>query len=305
MENSAESESESESEFTTIHYHVDHRVAVITLNRPDRRNAFNPAMALELVTALTRAEADDGVRVIVVTGAGRAFCVGADMQRGSGTFDAGQRGTDEQVAFGFVGGIPRDRGGTVSLRVAALRKPVVGAVNGDAIGVGATMLLPMDIRVAAKSTRFGFVFTRRGIVPEAASTWFLPRVVGISRAAEWVATGRLIRADEALAAGLVSRVVGDGTALDTALEIAREIADNTSAVAVGAARQLLWQMLGVASPWEAHHYESAALSALGGAADAAEGVTSFLEKRTPSFPLVLSRDYPAAIPSWPTRPRHL
>jgi enoyl-CoA hydratase/carnithine racemase len=292
-------------DFATIRYSAGEQVAVITLSRPGRLNAFNPAMALELVSAFTRAEADDDVRVIIVTGEGRAFCAGADIQRGSSAFDADQRDADERTAFGLIGGVPRDRGGTVSLRVAALRKPVIGAINGAAVGVGATMLLPMDIRVAAESARFGFVFARRGIMPEAASTWFLPRVVGISRAMEWVATGRLILAAEALEAGLVSRVVSDEDLFETAMGIAREIADNTSAVAVGVARQLLWQMLGAASPWEAHHYESAALCALGGGPDAAEGVTSFLEKRPPRFPLVLSRDYPATIPAWPARPEHL
>src|SRR3712207_2625784 len=233
-------------------------------------------MARELGEVCAVADADDAVRVLVVTGAGRAFCAGADLSGGS-TFDPDR--PDRPSAPETIGGLPRDWGGIASLPFAALRKPVVAAVNGPAVGIGATLTLPMDVRIAAESARFGFVFTRRGIVPEAASSWFLPRVVGISQAMEWVATGRVFDAAEALRGRLVSRVVPDAELLPTALGLAREIADNTSGVAVGAARQLLWSMLGASSPWGAHRAESRALVELGAGPDAAEGVASFLERR--------------------------
>jgi enoyl-CoA hydratase/carnithine racemase len=201
-----------------------------------------------------------------------------------------------------VGGVPRDRGGTISLRIAASRKPIIAAINGPAVGIGVTMTLPMDIRIAADTARFGFVFARRGLVPEAASSWFLPRVVGISQAMEWVASGRVFSAEEALRGGLVSRVVPAADLLDVAYGVAHEIADNTSGVAVAVARQLLWGMLGAGNPWDAHYYDSTALYALGPSAEVAEGVAAFLEKRPPSFPLRVTADYPDSIPAWPQRP---
>jgi enoyl-CoA hydratase/carnithine racemase len=287
---------------TAVVYAVAHRIATITLNRPDKLNALTAPMYGELIAAFDRADVDDEVRVIVVTGAGRAFCAGADLSNGSSPFDANQRTAEERAAFGTVGGVPRDRGGTISLRIAASRKPVIGAINGPAVGVGATMTLPMDIRIASDTARFGFVFARRGLVPEAASSWFLPRVVGISRAMEWVATGRVVPAEQAHAGGLVSRVVPATELLDAAYGIAREIAANTSGVAVAVARQLLWGMLGAANPWDAHYYDSNAIYALGSGEEAAEGVASFLEKRPPNFPLRVTADYPASIPPWPQRP---
>lgn len=287
---------------TQISYAMDGGVATIMLNRPGKLNALTATMYSELIAAFDQADEDDDVRVVVVTGAGRAFCAGADLGRGAEPFDANRRSEAERTAFGTVGGVPRDRGGTVSLRIAASRKPVIGAINGPAVGIGVTMTLPMDIRIASDTARFGFVFTRRGIVPEAASTWFLPRVVGISQAMEWVATGRVFSAEEAQAGGLVSRVVPAAELLDAAYGIAREIADNTSGVAVAVARQLLWGMLGAASPWDAHYYDSTAIYALGPGKEAAEGVASFLEKRPPNFPLRVTADYPASIPPWPQRP---
>jgi enoyl-CoA hydratase/carnithine racemase len=200
-----------------------------------------------------------------------------------------------------VDGVPRDGGGYVSLRIAASRKPVIVAINGPAVGVGATMTLPADIRLAAESARFGFVFARRGLVPEAASSWFLPRVVGISKAMEWVATGRVFPAAEALAGGLVSRVLPDAELLPTARSIAGEIVENTSAVSVALSRQMLWSMLGASTPWEAHRVDSKAIFRLGQAPDAVEGVTSFLEKRPPKFPGRVG-DYLDVVPAWPTRP---
>jgi len=267
---------------TQLRYAVADGVATITLDRPDRLNAFTPVMATELAGAAAAADADDAVRVVLVTGAGRAFCAGADLGGGNETF-RDRTARPDPVPRGTVDGVPRDWGGIASLPFARLRKPVIAAVNGPAVGIGATMTLPMDVRIAAESARFGFVFARRGIVPEAASSWFLPRVVGISQAMEWVATGRVFDAAEALRGRLVSRVVPDGELLPTALDLAREIADNTSGVAVGAARQLLWSMLGAPSPWDAHRAESRALVELGAGPDAAEGVASFLERRPAEF----------------------
>ncbi|TCP50074.1 enoyl-CoA hydratase/carnithine racemase [Tamaricihabitans halophyticus] len=288
--------------YTEIDYTSADGIATITLRRPDRLNAFTTTMATELIDAFNVADADDAVRVVLVTGAGRGFCAGADLGGGAATFDAEENGRASQTPLGTVDGVPRDGGGTVSLRIAEMRKPVIGAINGPAVGVGVTMTLPMDIRIAAEEARFGFVFARRGIIPEAASSWFLPRVVGISQAMEWVATGRVFDAAEALAGGLVSRVVPADELLPVAREIAGEIVTNTSAISVGVARQLLWSMLGSPTPWDAHRYDSKAMVELGAGADAAEGVTAFLEKRAARFPMRLSADYPAAIPRWPARP---
>jgi enoyl-CoA hydratase/carnithine racemase len=288
------------SGWTTVRYDVADGVATLTLHRPDRLNAFTAEMAGELAAVCAAADADDAVRVLVVTGAGRAFCAGADLLGGS-TFDPDRPG--RPVATQTIGNVPRDWGGVASLPFAALGKPVIAAVNGPAVGIGVTMTLPMDVRIAAESARFGFVFTRRGIVQEAASSWFLPRVVGISQAMEWVATGRVFDAAEALRGRLVSRVVPDEELLPTAHALAREIADNTSAVAVGAARRLLWSMLGAASPWDAHRAESAALQQLGAGADAAEGVRSFLAKRPPDF-RAPAGDV-AGVPRWPEPPDDL
>ena len=288
------------SDRAQVRYDVADGVATLTLHRPERLNAFTADMARELGGACAAADADDAVRVLVVTGAGPAFCAGADLSGGS-TFDPERPG--REVAGETIGGVPRDWGGVAALPFAALRKPVIAAVNGPAVGIGATMTLPMDVRIAAESARFGFVFTRRGIVQEAASSWFLPRIVGISQAMEWVATGRVFDAAEALRGRLVSRVVPDDELLPTAYALAREIADNTSAVAVAAARQLLWSMLGAASPWDAHRAESAALRELGAGEDAAEGVRSFLEKRPPEFGAPVGGV--AGVPRWPAPPDDL
>jgi len=266
------------SRWQQVSYAVDGGVATLTLDRPDRRNAYTAVMARELAEVAAVADADDAVRVLVVTGAGRDFCVGADLE-GASTFDRSAQAADA----GTIGGVARDWGGIGALPFAALRKPVIAAVRGAAVGIGATMTLPMDIRIASDTARFGFVFARRGIVPEAASSWFLPRVVGISQAMEWVATGRVFGAEEALRGRLVSRVVPDGELLDTAYGIAHEIADHTSGVSVATSRQLLWSMLSAPSPWDAHRAESRALVELGSGPDAAEGVASFLEKRPADF----------------------
>jgi enoyl-CoA hydratase/carnithine racemase len=294
---------EPTTEPTQIRYEVADGVATITLDRPDRLNAFTPVMAAELARAAAAADADDAVRVVVVTGAGRAFCAGADLAAGPGGLGDRSRGAvGPEPGRGGIDGVPRDWGGIASLPFAALRKPVVAAVNGPAVGIGATMTLPMDVRIAAESARFGFVFTRRGITPEAASSWFLPRVVGISQAMEWVATGRVFDAAEALRGRLVSRVVPDAELLPAALDLAREIADNTSGVALAAARQLLWSMLGAPSPWDAHRAESRALAELTAGPDVEEGVAAFLAKRPPEFRAPLGDGAVAGVPRWPLPP---
>jgi enoyl-CoA hydratase/carnithine racemase len=290
-------------ELTEVRYEVADRIATVRLHRPDRLNAFTPTMADELVRVVAAADADDEVRVVVVTGSGRGFCAGADLGSGPGTFaDRRARSLPEGPLREEIAGFPRDSGGVVALAFARLRKPVIAAVNGPAVGVGATMTLPMDVRIAAESARFGFVFGRVGIVPEAASSWFLPRVVGISQAMEWVATGRVFDAAEALRGGLVSRVVPDAELLPAAYALAREIVENTSGVAVGAARQLLWSMLGAASPWDAHRAESRAVVELGEGPDSAEGVAAFLEKRRPDFAAPLGDGPIAGVARWPAEP---
>jgi enoyl-CoA hydratase/carnithine racemase len=236
------------------------------------------------------ADGDDAVRAIIVTGAGRGFCAGADLQAGGSTFDWRERQDGDAV--------PRDGGGQFTLRVFDSTKPVIAAINGPAVGVGATMTLPMDIRLAADSARVGFVFARRGIVPEACSSWFLPRVVGISRAMEWVATGRVFSAQEALEGGLVRSLHAQDELLDAARAIAREIADNTAGVSVALARRMLWRMLGAEHPMLAHRADSRGMFSRGQSADAAEGITSFLEKRPPRFPDRVSDGLPDIMPSW-------
>lgn len=290
--------------FTEIEYGVADGIATITLDRPHRLNAFTYTMRAELLDAFDLTDADDEVRVVVVTGRGRGFCAGADLGGGGDTFNH-QRSEEMFGGQETVDGSPRDGGGTVTLRIARSLKPVIAAINGPAVGVGATMTLPMDIRIASDTARFGFVFARRGIVTEAASSWFLPRLVGISQAMEWVATGRVFPAAEALAGRLVSRVLAPDELLPAAHELAREIADNTSAVSVAAIRRLMWSGLSAASPWEAHRADSVLMHALGAAPDAVEGVTAFLEKRPAKFPMTVSGDLPAAVPSWPDSPYDL
>jgi enoyl-CoA hydratase/carnithine racemase len=273
-----------------IRTELDDRVLTITLNRPERLNAWTPTMMRELVEAFDRSDADDEVRAVIVTGAGRGFCAGADLAAGGDTFDYSKRersGDDP---------IPRDGGGQFTLRVFESQKPVIAAINGPAVGVGATMTLPMDIRLASDTARIGFVFARRGIVPEAASSWFLPRIVGISQAMEWVATGRVFDAQEALRGGLVRSVHPAGELLDAAYELAREIVDNTAPVSVALARRMLWTMLGAEHPMFAHRADSRGMAARGQSADAREGVTAFLEKRPAEFPDRVSDGLPDVFP---------
>jgi enoyl-CoA hydratase/carnithine racemase len=277
-----------------ILYSVKNRVATVTLNRPDKLNAFTTRMRDGLIEAFSRADEDDDVRVVIVTGAGRAFCAGADLSAGPATFDYAKRGVEDEER--------RDGGGRVSLRIYSLKKPVIAAVNGPAVGVGVTMTLPMDIRIASSAARFGFVFARRGIVPEACSSWFLPKVVGVARAAEWLYTGRVFDAAEALAGGLVSRVVPPEELLPAATALAREIADNTSGVAVALSRQMLWRMAGADHPMEAHKVDSRGITAMGASPDVAEGIAAFKEKRAPRFTMKPSTDMPDFYPWWEERP---
>jgi enoyl-CoA hydratase/carnithine racemase len=274
-------------EYSQIIYDVADSVATITLHRPDRMNAFTDVMMREVIDAFDQVDADDDVRAVVVTGSGdRAFCAGADLGGGGETFAKG--GSDIQTSVG----VPRDGGGMVSLRIFDCKKPVIGAINGAAVGVGVTMTLPMDVRLASDTARFGFVFARRGIVPEACSSWFLPRLVGISTAAEWCYTGRVFPAAEALERGLVRSVHAADDLLPAAYELAREIADNTAPVSVALTRQMLWRMLGADHPMEAHRVDSRGIQSRGASADAREGVESFLEKRAPVYPVKVSDGLP-------------
>ena len=282
----------ADAPFEQIRYEVDAGVCTITLDRPARLNAVTTVMIGELVRAFDRADADDAVRVVIVTGSGRAFCAGADLSSGARTFDRPARGQE---------GEHRDGGGLVSLRIYDMKKPVIAAINGPAVGFGITMTLPMDVRIASTAARIGFVFARRGVVPEACSTWFLPRLVGISQAAEWIYTGRVFSAEEARDAGLVRHVVPPERLLPTARELALEIAGNTGAVSVALARQLLWRMLGADHPMEAHRLDSKCMDWTGRSADAREGVTAFLEKRPARFTLRPSADMPPFYPWWQAR----
>lgn len=275
---------------TTLGYAVADRVATITLRRPERLNAMNPTMLSELLALFDQIDADDDVRAVIVTGEGRAFCAGADISDGVGGFKAGQEDGDAVVE--------RDGGGRLTLRIHACLKPVIAAINGAAVGVGATMTLPMDIRLASDKARFGFVFARRGIVPEAASSYFLPRVVGISRALEWCYTGRLLDAVEAKAGGLIRDVVPDGELLPVATALAREIADNTAPVSIALTRQMMWRGLGMDQPMQAHQVDSRAVASRIRSRDAAEGVAAFMEKRPARFLDRVSEDMPPIYPWW-------
>ena len=280
-------------EYSEILYDVTESIATVTLHRPDRMNAFTGTMMREMIDAFDRIDADDDVRAVIVTGSGdRAFCAGADLAAGGATFAKG--GSDVQTEVG----VPRDGGGLLTLRIFESTKPVIGAINGAAVGVGSTMTLPMDIRLASDTARFGFVFSRRGIVPEACSSFFLPRLVGISTAAEWCYTGRVFPAAEALERGLVRSVHAPGELLPAAIEIAREIADNTAPVSVALTRQMLWRMLGAHHPMEAHRVDSRGIASRGASADAKEGVESFLDKRDPVYPVRVSDGLPDIFPDY-------
>ena len=283
--------------FETLLYSVDDGIATITLNRPDKLNAFNTQMRDELIAVFDATDADDAVRAVIVTGAGRAFCAGADLSSGGKTFDYAARGESARDKY-KVGDVYRDGGGITTLRMFKSLKPVIGAINGAAVGIGMTMQLPMDMRLASTDARFGFVFARRGITPEAASSWFLSKLVGMQTALEWCLTGRIFNAQEALDRGLVRSLHAPADLLPAARALAREIADNTAPVSIALTRQMLWHMAGQPHPMMAHRVDSRAIQARGQSADVREGVSSFLEKRKPSYPNQVSTDMPGFFPWW-------
>ena len=280
------------AEFTQIRYEVSESIATVALNRPEKMNAFTGVMMRELLDVFDIIDADDTVRAVIVTGEGKAFCAGADLSGGAKTFDDGDWSSPDDDR------VRRDGGGQVTLRIFECKKPVIAAINGAAVGIGATMTLPMDVRLASTAARVGFVFTRRGIVPEACSSWFLPRAVGISQAAEWVYTGRILSANEAHEGGLIRSVHTPEELLPAARALAREIADNTSGVSVALSRQMLWRMLGASHPMDAHRVDSRGIQMRGRSADAHEGVSSFLEKRPARFADSVAGGLPDIFPEW-------
>ena len=280
--------------YNTILYEVEDGILTLTLNRPEILNAYNREMQSEMLDAFDRADADDEVRAIIVTGAGRGFCAGADLSSGGNTFNADGREDRES-------GLHRDGGGVLTLRIFELKKPIIAAINGPAVGVGVTMTLPMDIRIAADGAKFGFVFARRGIVPEACSSYFLPRIVGINQALEWCYSGRVFPAQEALDGRLVRSLHDKADLLSEARRIAGEIAQNTSAISVTLIRQMMWRMLGADHPMEAHKLDSRGVYYTGRSADSREGVEAFLEKRDARFPGKVSTDMPEFFPWWEER----
>jgi enoyl-CoA hydratase/carnithine racemase len=284
--------------FETIKYEVKDKILTITLNRPDRLNAFTGQMMNDLISAFDSASNDDEVRVVIVTGEGRGFCAGADLGAGEATFNRDEnprtKKTDDEDNLEWL----RDGGGRTTLAIYDCSKPIIAAINGPAVGVGVTMTLPMDIRLASEEAKFGFVFARRGLVPEAASSWFLPRIVGISKSLEWTFSGKVFDAEEALQGGLIRSVHSKDSLLDEAKKIANEIIENTSPVSVSMTRQMLWKMLGADHPMEAHKVDSRAIYELGKGEDTKEGVNSFLEKRPPKFPSKVSKDMPDFYPWW-------
>jgi enoyl-CoA hydratase/carnithine racemase len=283
--------------FETLLYSVEDGLATVTLNRPEKLNAFNTRMMLDLIAAFDVTDADDAVRAVIVTGAGRAFCAGADLSAGAESFNFDVRG-GEAMAARNKDGRQRDGGGLVTLRIFDSLKPVIAAVNGPAVGIGATMQLAMDIRMASTEARYGFVFARRGLNPEAASSWFLPRLVGVQQALEWCYTGRIFPAQEALDGRLVRSLHAPEDLLPAARALAREIADNTAPVSIAITRQLIWRMAGAPHPMDAHRADSRGIQARGKSGDAREGVTSFLEKRPAQYPDRVSTDMPDIWPHW-------
>jgi enoyl-CoA hydratase/carnithine racemase len=297
MSNPATSSTSPKLVFQTLLYDVQEGIATITLNRPEKMNAFTTQMRDELIAAFDATDADDAVRAVIVTGAGKAFCAGADLSSGGKTFDYDSRAEEARNST-KVGDVYRDGGGLVTLRIFKSLKPVIGAINGAAVGIGMTMQLPMDIRLASTSARFGFVFARRGIVPEAASSWFLARAVGMQTALEWCFTGRVFNAQEALDHKLVRSLHAPEDLLPAARALAREIADNTAPVSIAMTRQMLWRINSADHPMEAHKIDSRAIQSRGQSADTREGVSAFLEKRTPVYSDKVSKDMPSFFPWW-------
>jgi len=283
-------------EFNYLKYEVSDNILLLTLNQPEIMNAVNSAACAELAAAFDRADNDDSVRVVIVTGAGRAFCAGANLS------DESKLDSFHDRFTGKADTAPRrDEGGVVCLRIYDMKKPVIAAINGPAVGFGITLTLPMDVRIAVKGAKMGFVFARRGIILDGAATWFLPRLVGMGAAAEWVYSGRVFSAQEAYEKRLVSELVEPEQLIPRAREIAAGIADNSSAISVALCRQLMWKMLGADHPMEAHILETRALNWIYGEKDVMEGVTSFLEKRAPRFPMKVSSDMPDFYPFWKER----
>jgi enoyl-CoA hydratase/carnithine racemase len=300
------------AEYQTITTGIEDGIFTLTLNRPDRMNAFNVEMMQEMIAAFDAADADDSVRAVIVTGAGdRAFCAGADLSAGSATFDYAKRAdrANNQSAIREDGTVDvthegaRDGGGRLTLRIFNSKKPVIGAINGAAVGIGVTMQLPMDVRIASTSARFGFVFARRGIVPEAASSWFLPRLVGISQALEWCYSGKVFGAEEAMKGGLVRSLHEPGDLLPAARALAKEMTAESAPVSIALTRQMMWRMLGASHPMEAHKLDSRAIWSRGAGGDAKEGVSSFLEKRPANYPDRVSSDVPHFSP-WMDEPKY-
>lgn len=280
--------------YETLLYEIDGPVLTVTLNRPDKLNAYTAVMGVELADAFHRADEDDEVRVVIVTGAGRGFCAGADISGGAGAFDAKAEGS---VAFAAPGRARQEGGGFVEA-IFNCRKPSIAAINGAAVGVGATLTLPMDIRIASSAAKLGFIFARRGLVPEAGSAWFLPKLVGLPQALRWCLSGALITAEDARAGGLVSEVAEPDRLLARAREIALEIAENTAPVSIALARQMLWRFAGAPDPWGLLKVDGPLSLELGAGPDVREGVGAFIEKRPPRFPGRVSSDMPAAYPWW-------
>ena len=285
--------------YNSIKYAVADGIATITLYRPDKLNAFTVEMMNEMIDAFDRIDSDDAVRAVIVTGEGRGFCAGADLSEGPSAFIAAEdTPMRPDGSLDYAKESARDGGGLVTLRIFRCLKPVIACINGPAVGIGATMTLPMDIRLASENARIGFVFARRGIVPEAASSFFLPRIVGISQALQWCYSGRVFSAEEAKEGGLVAQVLPPEELLPAAIAIAREIADNTAPVSVALIRQMMWRGLTMSNPMDAHKVDSRGILSRGQSADVAEGVTSFFEKRAPVFPDRISTDMPDYFPWW-------
>ncbi len=276
--------------FEAILYEVEDGILTITLNRPEMLNAFNGAMSREFMQAFDLSDADDDIGAVIITGAGRGFCAGADLSKGDATWE----GHEEALAKTNRG----DGGGELSRRIFRSLKPVIVAFNGPAVGMGMTVPLAADIRIAAKDVKMGFVFAARGIVPEGCSSWFLPRIVGISKALEWCYSARIFRSEEALEAGLLRSVHEKEDLIPAARELAREFIDNTSRVANTVLRHMMWRMMSAPDPIDAHRIDTAGINALATSRDAKEGINSFLEKRAPNFPDKVSKDLPAFFPWW-------
>jgi enoyl-CoA hydratase/carnithine racemase len=283
--------------YETLRYEIDGRILTITLNRPDRMNAFTGRMCDELIAAFDAADADDNVKVVIVTGAGRAFCAGADLERGGETWGKHSEYLDKQKEQRYIG----DGGGQVTRRIFDFNKPVIAAINGPAVGVGITMTLAMDIRLSVPNAKLGFVFAGRGILPEACSSWFLPRLVGISKALEWCYSARVFKSEEGLEAGLLRSLHEPDQLLPAARALAQEFIDNASSVSIAMVRHMMWRMLGAPHPIDAHEVDTAGIAALGKSADAKEGITAFLEKRKPDFKDTTTQNMPSFFPWWQDR----